>query len=524
MALESSGIEKNSQSNQTRRWLIVGVALVVILTFIATGFYFLSGAMKNTTPAQLVPDSPDADFGYGVATVNEHPIPEGGVALASDIKGDSVRSVIITGSGLDAKPRQLDTWGGNLRSEFIPTDFPGSLTDILQDPYYIGLCPLLNRPCSPEIGDPATADGVALIGIGRLWWEPEESKWVSETQGYEANLIFGTLGDYLIGNRTNGEYAGYENTSTIPVDSITAFSIATGEPVWTKELPHPGFVTVGANSITVVETPVGSVDPPDYTFAEDTYIYVEQLTQASSDLQIYELVAATKDNTEVVFSAPPQASATAPILSPKAIDKVGIKNYEFANGYFPNIFLSEDRCQPGFWHYDDEINNGIVSPSAFNKVPMSADEVDSCYWYTMSAGNSVEMETIWGETMPALMLNKRGSQDESAEFELAPGGELDDTWFIAYQDINGDGYLDAIIPMNEGGAIVYYAAIFDPETPDFPFITYLWGTQSEMGRLTEDGYFELSDGDCVTGLIGITGIPPRYTTYEIANLTAGECL
>lgn len=524
MASESGGIEKNSQSNQTRRWFIIIAALVVIVAFIVTGFYFLSGTKNDATPARLIPSFPDADFGYGVTTANEHPIPEGGVALASDLKGDSVRSVVVTGRGFDARPRQLDTWGGNLRSEFLPAEFPGSLTDILQDPYYIGLCPLLDRPCDPEGADPATADGLALIGVGRIWWDPEQGKWVSETQDYEANLVFGTLGDYLIGNRTNGEYAGSQNTSTIPVDSITAFSIATGAPVWTKELPHPGFVTVGTNSITVVETPVGSVAPPDYTFAEDTYIYVEQLAEASADLHIYELVAATKENTEVAFSAPPQAPATDFVLSPKAIDKDGIKNYDFANGYFPRIFPSEGGCMPDFWYYGDDFNNGIVSPSAFHQVPMSADEADSCYWFTMSAGNSVETETVWGETMPALMLNERGSQDEAVESELAPGGELDDTWFIAYQDLNGDGYLDALIPANESGAVAYFAAIFDPEFPEHPFITHLWGTQSEVGRLTEDGYFELSDNGCVTGFIGISDIPPLYTTYQVADMMNGECL
>ncbi|MDO5729919.1 MAG: hypothetical protein Q4P71_09905 [Actinomycetaceae bacterium] len=523
MASESSGSEQNSP-NQMRRWIIVALALVVVVASIATGFYLLNGKKDASAPASLVSNELEADLGYGVTTVNKHPIPEGAAALASTTEGSSVRSIVVTGVGLDSQIRDLNTWGGILQSEFLPTEFSHPVAQILEAPYSRALCEILNRPCDPSQIDPATADGLAMIGIGRLWWDEDQAKWVSETQDYEANLVFGTLGDYLIGNRTNGEYAGTENTTDIPVDSITAFSIATGAPVWTLDLPRPGFVNVGPSSITVVETPVGEVEKPDFLLAEDSYMYVEQLLQASSDLQIYELVPATSENTEVVFSHPEQATPVPfdPGTESPAFDS--IKNFDFSNTYFPRVYPSQGGCSPDFWYYDSEFNNGIASPFAFNKPPFAAEDADPCYWYTVSNGKSIELETVYGETMPALALTERGRLDEAAEFELSPGGELNDTWLIAYQDLNGNGYLDALIRTDEANAVAYFVAIFDPQTPDQPFISYLWGTQSETGRITEDGYIEFYDGNCASAFIGISAVPPRYTTYTIANLTQGECL
>lgn len=523
MAFDSREITTHMPPARKRPWPFVFVAVVAALAVITAAFYFWPRSDGTPTRAPSEKNPLDADFSYGVATVNKHPFPEGAAALASTAEGDSVRSVVVTGIGIEARVHDLDTWGGILQSEFRSTEFPGSLTDILHDPYGAGLCAVLDRPCDSHTEDPATADGLTLTDIGHLRWDPGQAKWVSETQTFDANLVFGSLGGYLIGNRTNSEHAGAENTSTVAVDSITAFSIATGEPVWTKELPHVGFVAVGPESITVIETPVGEVTPPDYTLAEDTYIYVEQLVEAAAGLQIYELVAATTDNTEVLFTHPPQAPASA-IRENRTIEPDAIRSYDFANGPFPRLFTAYDRCSVDFWRYGENIGNDIATPTAFNKVPRDGERADNCNWYTLSDGASIETETLFDQTGPVLRLIERDAVDEATERTLAPGGMLHDRWFIAYQDLNGDGYLDAVIPTFESSAIVYFAAIFDPETPHQPYMTHLWGTQSEEARITEDGSFEIFTGDCVTGLISIDGTPPRYSTYELANMTAGECL
>lgn len=48
---------------------------------------------------------------------------------------------------------------------------------------------------------------------------------------------------------------------------------------------------------------------------------------------------------------------------------------------------------------------------------------------------------------------------------------------VAYGDVNGDGYLDALLIANDLEAVSFQLAIFDPSDPKHPYISIIGGTQ-----------------------------------------------
>ncbi len=163
--------------------------------------------------------------------------------------------------------------------------------------------------------------------------------------------------------------------------------------------------------------------------------------------------------------AQPQESK--PKKTKPQIAKDAIKNIDFANAYLPTFGL-EDCSDENFWYKTDYTPISRKMPS----------ETTPC-WATMQNGKSIE-------TIPSIA----GTEERTTAADLPPMPMEPDTFFdlsifspdsskpytIAYGDVNGNGYLDAMFITQNAESGEFTLAIFDPEDPEHPYLSMLDAT------------------------------------------------
>lgn len=145
-----------------------------------------------------------------------------------------------------------------------------------------------------------------------------------------------------------------------------------------------------------------------------------------------------------------------------------IKNIDFANAYLPTLGL--DGCSDQyFWSKND-------GTPISRKMP---GETTPC-WATMQNGESIEkVTTPWDEAtqLPALKLSENEGNSSSFFDSGSFAADTSKRYSVAYGDVNGDGYLDALLIANDLEAVSFQLAIFDPSDPKHPYISIIGGTQ-----------------------------------------------
>lgn len=459
-----------------------------------------------------------ANYRNGV-TSEDRQVVDNGLIAALVSEGESGDALVITDADGSSTKVSVQP-GGSRTEETLPSKT--SLSELVTGPG--AGCEVLKGQCAS-----VSADTITVSGIGELTYLEESTSWQSSTgTTFAAALIFGQVDDLVIGNRTQDQFAGAGETSQIPVDSITAFDRETGEVVWTKYFEQPTLIAVGNNTIYAAETTLQWPEAPDTAGDEELAQRYEQMRDpASGNNALYRLAPATKKNTEVFADAPelaaglpapaptptasasPAPSATAsPTPTPEptpsettpAVAPDAIKAFDIRNGYLPRAFAPSEECgsrADDFWQYGVDGPN----PSNIHKLP---DDPDSCLWFDMVDGDT---------TVTVLHGNW-----------YDPVGSIN---HIEYADINGDGYLDALVigPFWDAGG--WFAVIFDPQDPAHPYMAYLYGSQYQAGKLNDAGMLEMWFSDCIEVRIGLSGMPPQVTTFLAPDdpLSVGEqCL
>ncbi|MDO5747046.1 MAG: hypothetical protein Q4P66_05235 [Actinomycetaceae bacterium] len=516
---------KKQKKSRGNRIVTILVAAVVVFALVGTALWGWVFYMKH-----------QAAYAYGVMITNEHSVPDGAAVLASASKGDTVYSLVIKTTKDSVESYVMETKHGKIKSA-LKAKLSTPLKEVMTDPSHTlcnevdGLtCKPSKRKKASESKEGEAPAKVTLQANMELTWDDEEEQWVGKNATYDSNLIFGHVDDFIIGTQTCGRYAGRTDTAAIPTDSITAYSIATGKPVWSQELQAPGYVAISDNTIVVTDAAAVS-DTPDVQVTEDT-----------NDEEIAELATSLIDNSQhshVYELAPAQKNKATSIAPSTTKEPAGpqvavdaIKELDFANLYLPypgqeNATTSEETkgCPAEYWN-DDRFapNNGLYYVHRFQKMP--AGQGDPC-WLELRNGESLERKR-WGDTRTIQIgwVSKIdahwGEEDVKG---LSATGDVNDTWAIGYQDINHDGFLDAVIGGGLGEVGATYVAILDPEDPEHPFMSLLWGTQFESMGFTEEGIFEaVALQKCVSGRIVIEGMPPKITSYEAGKPENEYCI
>lgn len=272
---------------------------------------------------------------------------------------------------------------------------------------------------------------------------------------------------------------------------IVAYSPKTSKLLWVQNLKKPASVT--CNGKAVYTTSV--VDDSSPEAAQDVDDDAENLepenAEGEGEDEQTELEVMALDGSSQAQAAPEkQLSKVDTQPSEPQVAKDAIKNIDFANAYLP--FFSDQKCpNENFWQKSDR------TPVA-NKMP---EESSEC-WATMKNGNSVEkfrFSPQQPETdMEAIkLLDQHGSDTfDSASFKPDPTK----SYAVGYGDVNADGYLDALLVLNDYEATKFALAIFDPDDPDHPYLSVI-GPAMEAGvvKIVSPGRVNIYGSDPITG-------------------------
>lgn len=205
--------------------------------------------------------------------------------------------------------------------------------------------------------------------------------------------------------------------------------------------------------------------------------------------------------------SPTASATTTPSPTPPPLPPDAIMQVDIANGYLPNVLAHGDW---DFWNGPVTDTSPDIGVPIFHKMP--AENVEPTKWFAMKDGRSVQVHpeahlAADGTAATTILAPEPGSE---ANFGPVFNAERS----AGYHDLNGDGYLDAIIMANCGDATCWYLAIFDPEDPDHPYVTHLWASQFERTSLSDDGTLTLASEGCVSARASILGADPEFTRWE----------
>lgn len=165
----------------------------------------------------------------------------------------------------------------------------------------------------------------------------------------------------------------------------------------------------------------------------------------------------------------------------------------------------------------------------------------------MQNGESIEkVTTPWdeGTQLPALKLSENEGNSSSFFDSGSFAADTSKRYSVAYGDVNGDGYLDALLIANDLEAVSFQLAIFDPSDPKHPYISIIGGTQEpntvridNPGKITSlYGQLSTRRPACINTTIATFSVPQNatekypvlsglaYRSFGSASQTAPEIL
>ena len=272
---------------------------------------------------------------------------------------------------------------------------------------------------------------------------------------------------------------------------ISAYNPKTSKLLWVQNLKEPASVTCNGKKIYTTTPPQKSGSGEKQKLKVMVYTGSSQ-AQESPEKQL----DGSKTNS--------------PEQTKPEIAKDAIKKIDFANAYIPTYGL-ENCSDQNFWYKAD------YTPIS-RKMP---GKTTPC-WATMKNGKSVE-------TIPSIA----GTGERMVAADMPPMPMEPDKFFdlssftpdsskpytIAYGDVNGDGYLDAMFITQNAESGEFTLAILDPKDPEHPYLSMLDATMDPRKvKIVSPGklafYYPASTSpsgrDQVIVEISITG-------YEITN-------
>ncbi|MDO5747749.1 MAG: hypothetical protein Q4P66_08865 [Actinomycetaceae bacterium] len=511
------------KSGLTSQQLTIAIIAVCVVLIMVAGFFVVKAFMGGDD------DNPATAYSSGVIARNAHPVPAETAVLTSKSKEGIVYSLAVSASEGTTSAYIMETKHGQKKSA-LTTKLATPLPKVLSDPHGTLCSEVKTLACKPAAkktkakkpGDKKPSSKPATVELpktGSLTWDDKNSLWKGDDATYQSDVIFGEVDGVVIGTQDAPEYAGDEETAAIAVSQITAFETDSGDAVWTQELERPAYIAISDNTITVTEASF-SEEGEDALFNDDlsdeeAEKIAQSIIEDAEDTTIYELIPADDDTSK---DEPPARSGN--YRTPDATH-YSIKDIDFANAVFPVFFTGGDDCPLDYW-YGEEADFSVPPEKQpvpkMRKMP-SADEVD-CHWTPMKNGVSTKQGKVFDMTAPLVKLNKSdGNQDP--EMPLSADADYNDLWDIGYQDLNGDGFTDALISAASLNAIVYYAAILDPDDPQHPYFAEVYGTQ-DVGFTAVKGGFAIKQSGCIYWKMEFSDMPPTMT--RISPPAGQKCL
>ena len=279
--------------------------------------------------------------------------------------------------------------------------------------------------------------------------------------------------------------------SATKATQIVAYSPKTSKLLWVQNLKKPASVTCNGKAVYTTSfvddsSPEATQDVEDYAENPEP----KNAEDAEEDDQTELEVMALDGSSQAQAAPEEQLSKVDNQTSEPQVAKDAIRNIDFANAYLP--FFSDQKCpNENFWQKSDR------TPVA-NKMP---EESSEC-WATMKNGTSVEKfrfspQQPETDTEAIKLLDQHGSDTfDSASFKPDPTK----SYAVGYGDANADGYLDALLVLNDYEATEFALAIFDPDDPDHPYLSVI-GPAMEAGvvKIVSPGRVNIYGSDPITG-------------------------
>ncbi|WP_215523109.1 hypothetical protein [Varibaculum prostatecancerukia] len=272
---------------------------------------------------------------------------------------------------------------------------------------------------------------------------------------------------------------------------IVAYSPKTSKLLWVQNLKKPASVTCNGKAVYTTSVVGDSSLDANQDVDEDAENPEPENAEDDEEDEQTELEVMALDGSSQAQAAPEkQLSKVDTQPSEPQVAKDAIKNIDFANAYLP--FFSDQKCpNENFWQKSDR------TPVA-NKMP----EGTSACWATMKNGSSVEkfrFSPQHPETeLDAIKLADQQISDlfDSASFKPDPTK----SYAVGYGDVNADGYLDALLVLNDYETTEFALAIFDPDDPDHPYLSVIGpAMQDGVVKIVSPGRVNIYGSDPITG-------------------------
>lgn len=472
--------------------IVIGVliTIIVILALVLAGIATFK--LRHSEPA----------YAYGVVKVDEAPLPEKSVVLASRVSpdGQSVYSLVVrqkVDESQEFETTLIRTTPGSdvVEETVVPLEETAVFTDPLAELCHLGF----DSDCSHQI-DEST---IEYVGFGTFTWDENRSVWTHNDVAYSTDVILGVVGETVFGSRTARGIEGSAATGVAVVEDVTAFDRQTGSERWTYKLEKPGFVSVDANGLVVVEGITLPAEVREY-FATTEYS-ARDVTALFTELgertdRYYRLTPASSEKeAEIVTNPQSSVQITTSIFGP-APD--AIRSFDYMNTFYP--FAADAGC-PGF---DEQRSDGYQS------VTPLPTQSERC-WDLVENGRG---NYSFGDFAPGTP-----ARQSVESMGLVPGTHVaQDT--ALFTDVNADGYEDLIVFSRLGYLDIVggdmNVFIFNPEDPERPLVySYMSGPGFPgMEFWVEDGLVKFGLNGCAMVDLRFEGTGSEVTVTRVRGI------